>query len=263
MTTITTVGYGDIIPASDGERAFAMVAMVVGGSFYGYVIGSICSIVAKQDLNRAKFEERMDEVQAWLEHNRFPGIMKRKIRRYVKAHLSQKSALDVAEVMSFLSPELQEDVGHWLIHDDIKTNPLFDGLSVGVLVNLLHLLTPVRVDAGAFIVKHGEPGKAMFIIMQGEAELQREPDGANQLNASPKSSTMMLFEGDSFGEEIVLQVAESYHYSVRALTDCSISMIPEVGFMDCFETMPHVIEKMKKNMPERLKQTWANSSQRV
>ena len=39
MTTLTTVGYGDLIPGSDRERAYTCVAMVVGGGFYGYIIG--------------------------------------------------------------------------------------------------------------------------------------------------------------------------------------------------------------------------------
>ena len=33
MSTMTTVGYGDITPESDGERAYAMVGMVIGGGF--------------------------------------------------------------------------------------------------------------------------------------------------------------------------------------------------------------------------------------
>jgi len=239
MTTITTVGYGDITPASDGERFFAMIAMVVGGSFYGYVIGTISSIIANRDLNRARFQERMDEVQAWLDHNRFPAPIRRRIRRYLKSHLSQKAAIDLAEIMNILSPELQEAAGTWLIHDDVKSNPLFDGLSVGVLALFLHLLTPVRVEDGAAIVKQGEPGKAMFVIIQGVANLHRDQDS---------KPALILCEGDSFGEEIVLQLAESYEYSVEAKTQCSMFMIPEAGFLDCFATMPDVIQKMKANL---------------
>ena len=38
MTTLSTVGYGDITPTSDIERGYSMGAMVVGGAFYGYIV---------------------------------------------------------------------------------------------------------------------------------------------------------------------------------------------------------------------------------
>ena len=36
MTTITTVGYGDICPENDGERLFAIASMVIGGAFCAF-----------------------------------------------------------------------------------------------------------------------------------------------------------------------------------------------------------------------------------
>ena len=51
MTTMTTVGYGDITPESDAERVLAVTAMVVGGAFYGFVIASMASFVTQTDEN--------------------------------------------------------------------------------------------------------------------------------------------------------------------------------------------------------------------
>jgi hypothetical protein len=39
VTTMTTCGYGDITPQNDDERVFAIVAMMSGTFFYGYVSG--------------------------------------------------------------------------------------------------------------------------------------------------------------------------------------------------------------------------------
>ena len=64
MSTMTTVGYGDIVPESDAERAFAMVGMVVGGGFYGYVIGIIATLVAVSDANSRAYNEKMGVVNA-------------------------------------------------------------------------------------------------------------------------------------------------------------------------------------------------------
>jgi len=38
VTTMTTVGYGDITPTSDGEKEFFMVAMILGGAYFAYMI---------------------------------------------------------------------------------------------------------------------------------------------------------------------------------------------------------------------------------
>ena len=35
ITTITTVGYGDILPTTWWERLYCIIAMLVGGAFYG------------------------------------------------------------------------------------------------------------------------------------------------------------------------------------------------------------------------------------
>merc|ERR1739848_726547 len=67
MTTLSTVGYGDITPKSDGERAYAMLAMVVGGAFYGYIVGSVTSIISDTDLNTRAYFEQMDLVQSWVD----------------------------------------------------------------------------------------------------------------------------------------------------------------------------------------------------
>lgn len=44
FTTMTTVGYGDITPTNDLERAFAVVVMIFGATVFGYIIGSIAEI---------------------------------------------------------------------------------------------------------------------------------------------------------------------------------------------------------------------------
>ena len=58
MTTITTVGFGDVVAHSDQERVVAMIALVFGTGFFSYVIGSVSSIVASTDTaQRAQMEK--------------------------------------------------------------------------------------------------------------------------------------------------------------------------------------------------------------
>ena len=90
MTTMTTVGYGDIIPNSGWERFYAMIAMCIGGGFYGYVIGVISSLVAVSDANEQACAERMKTIRAWLAHHQFPGELHRRVRRFYKSRVEPR-----------------------------------------------------------------------------------------------------------------------------------------------------------------------------
>merc|ERR1711977_16544 len=97
---MTTVGYGDIIPQTDEERIYAIMGMVAGGAFYGYIIGNISSIVANSDLNANAYYERIDLIQAWLDHHyQLPLSLRRRIRRYFKVYLTDKSAKNEADIV--------------------------------------------------------------------------------------------------------------------------------------------------------------------
>jgi len=173
LTTLTTVGYGDITPTSDGERGYAAIAMIIGGSFYGFVVGAITSVVSDSDLNASAYHERVDLVAAWLNHhNKLPMEMKRILRRYFKAYLSEKSALSDSHVFQDMSHELQKEVGQYLIHDDLKHNPLFDGIGVGSVVQVQSILKMVTVQAGGCLATRGEVGTAMYMLVSGSLEME-------------------------------------------------------------------------------------------
>lgn len=46
ITTITTVGYGDITPMTHGEISFAVCLEIIGACVFGYVIGNVSSIMS-------------------------------------------------------------------------------------------------------------------------------------------------------------------------------------------------------------------------
>ena len=45
VTTMTTVGYGDMTVGTDNERAFCVVLMVTGVVIFGFVTGTITSAI--------------------------------------------------------------------------------------------------------------------------------------------------------------------------------------------------------------------------
>ena len=80
VMTITSIGYGDVLPKTDGERLFAFFAMVIGGAGYGFIIGSLASVVSDVDAHTRVYNERMETILAYMSQRGFPRPLQRKVR---------------------------------------------------------------------------------------------------------------------------------------------------------------------------------------
>lgn len=54
VTTMTTVGYGDIVPHTELEYAFAILVMFMGGLTFAYVVGNMARLVGRINLRAMK-----------------------------------------------------------------------------------------------------------------------------------------------------------------------------------------------------------------
>lgn len=59
ITTIVTVGYGDITAISVIEKIVAVFLMITGVIAFSFATGTLASIIQNQDSNEAKLKEKM------------------------------------------------------------------------------------------------------------------------------------------------------------------------------------------------------------
>jgi Ion channel len=53
VTTIVTVGYGDVTPKNDGERIFCVILMLIGVISFSFITSTLTSIISTQDAFQA------------------------------------------------------------------------------------------------------------------------------------------------------------------------------------------------------------------
>eukprot|EP00930_Biecheleria_cincta_P028922 TRINITY_DN2012_c1_g3_i1.p1 TRINITY_DN2012_c1_g3~~TRINITY_DN2012_c1_g3_i1.p1 ORF type:complete len:720 (+),score=153.92 TRINITY_DN2012_c1_g3_i1:47-2161(+) len=248
VTTLTTVGYGDIIPKTDSERMYAMLAMMIGSAFYGYIIGCITSVITDADIERRTFNERMEVVQAWLDfHERMPAILRRRIRRHFKEHFRDKPVADDATIVSDLSGMLRADTAYFIIHEKVRSNPVFSGLPNSALANLLCCLKKTHAKNDENLVMSGDPGTAMYVIIEGQAQLSvgKQWLPPDRLSTDDNASLGKdLKDGDSFGEEIIFSLEATYQYTIVAKSAISMYELSKDAFKDCFRNMPELLQQM-------------------
>mmetsp|Transcript_160737 Transcript_160737/g.284950 ORF Transcript_160737/g.284950 Transcript_160737/m.284950 type:complete len:269 (+) Transcript_160737:2-808(+) len=221
------------------------MAMMVGGSLYGYVIGCVTSIVTETDVNSHAFRERMDLFQAWLgRHQNIPRVLRVRLKRHYERALASKAAMDDAQVVVELSPELRAESSFFLIDDHVRCHPMFSDIPNSALAKLVEVLQKSHVSTKEYIVRSGDPGIAMYILVNGTARYDKgikwqPPDVETQGKRFAR-----VMEGDSFGEEIIFGLAETYAYSIVTISDCEFHAISEDGFQERYQNMPELRVQM-------------------
>ena len=72
VTTITTVGYGDISGGTPGEQIFCIIIMVVGVISFSFASGSLASIMQNYDSKNAVYNEKMKKLKKIYEDYNIP-----------------------------------------------------------------------------------------------------------------------------------------------------------------------------------------------
>ena len=62
VTTITTVGYGDIAGVTTVEKVFCIFIMLIGVIAFSFFSGSLASIIQNYDISNAKFQDKLESL---------------------------------------------------------------------------------------------------------------------------------------------------------------------------------------------------------
>ena len=107
LTTLTTVGYGDITPTNDLERRFTSFALLLGSLVFAYILGDIGSLLQTMDRQAALVEEKMDSVKEYLGWRDVPRDLGIRVKRYYEHYLEKRAVFDESAILHELSPNLQ------------------------------------------------------------------------------------------------------------------------------------------------------------
>jgi len=167
LTTMTSVGYGDIIPRSDAERTYAICLEFIGGFVFAMIIASLTSVVTSSDMNARKVSEQLDSVSSFVQNRQFPNALGRRIRRHFRQFYSHKSAIDEKKIFGEMSSALRRDVSGYIVSVRMSDVKLFQSMNPKLWPRLFPLLNPSHFEVGECVCTQGEECGEMFIILEG------------------------------------------------------------------------------------------------
>ena len=84
VTTLTTIGYGDVTPdqTNNAQILFIIIVELIGAGMYGFIIGNIANIIANIDIAKSQYQEKMEKVSTFMKYKHIPSDLKDKINDY-------------------------------------------------------------------------------------------------------------------------------------------------------------------------------------
>ncbi len=239
ITTMTTVGYGDITPARNPEFIAAMIIMLLGASMYAFIIGNVASLLSSLDSVKASYWNKMESALEYLRVRQVPGGLGTRVRNYYEYLWSRHKGLREDMLFVELPAPLRLEVLLHLTKDLMDTVPLFKYCSHSLRNVLLMALKSQTCDPGSSVVRADEVGKEMFFISRGSLDVIKA-DGTH---------SALLEDGDYFGHVSML-FKEKRTASVVANTYCEIFVLTADAFESIRSDYPELRDVMKKMSSE-------------
>lgn len=242
ITTLTTVGYGDITPVTDGEKIYVMCCMLVGLGFFGFLIGNITSALSQKDPAREHYLENIEKLSQLVRYRNLSPSLQKKVFQYYNYKWKKRLGFDETEFLETLPNSLKNQVALQLKKEILEEIPLFKNAHESFIKAIAIHLKPMVMTPDDYVFRVGEWGKEMYFIIHGQVKVL-DKDGATVLGE--------LSDGDFFGE-IALFQNKARTASIQAMTYCDLYVLPKTAFTEVVTKYPYFGAKIEEKVRSRM-----------
>ncbi len=122
--------------------------------------------------------------------------------------------------------------------------PIFSGLTKEQLSKVNAIITETDIPAGTQIIKDGDRGDEMFILMEGDVEISKNMTMAfspDQIVNKDKSLIRLSSKYFAcFGEMALFEENSERSATVTAVNNCKLAIINRVNFTNLAEENAHI-----------------------
>jgi hypothetical protein len=240
FTTLTTVGYGDIVARTIPQMLYACVVQVIGVGVFGYILSNVAGLLARSDAAREHHMNNLDKVETFLKLHQIPPDLRAKIRAYYHYVWINKRGYQDRALLESLPGHIQSQLYLHINRSIIDKVSFLRGADQDLLTELMSELKTQVCVPGESIFKAGDPGEALYFIHSGDV----------QIIGRGGEIIAQLSEGAFFGEMALIS-DRPRAANAKASGYCDLYVLSKESFSRVTAAYPSFLEHIQKVMDER------------
>ncbi|XP_071723796.1 potassium channel AKT1-like [Rutidosis leptorrhynchoides] len=225
ITTLTTVGYGDLHPVNSKEMIFDIFYMLFNLGLTAYLIGNMTNLIVHGTSRTRQFRDTIQAASSFAQRNQLPH----RLQDQMLAHLSLKfrtdsEGLQQQETLDALPKAIRSGISHYLFYSLVDRVYLFKGVSNDLLFQLVSEMKAEYFPPKEDVILQNEAPTDFYILVTGIAEFLFLKNGVEQVVGEATT-------GDVCGEVGVLFYRPQV-FTVRTKRLCQLLRLNRTAFMN-------------------------------
>ncbi|KAL1336370.1 hypothetical protein HN51_030742 [Arachis hypogaea] len=169
ITTMSTVGYGDLHAVNTLEMIFIIFYMLFNLGLTAYLIGNMTNLVVEGTRRTMEFRNSIESASNFVSRNRLPPRLKEQILAYMCLRFKAES-LNQHHLIEQLPKSICQSICQHLFYETAAKAYLFKGVSKEILLSLVAKMKAEYLPPREDVIMQNEAPDDVYIIVSGEVE---------------------------------------------------------------------------------------------
>jgi CRP-like cAMP-binding protein len=250
LTTMTTVGFGDITPVTVSGRWFSIAMMILGSCFTAGVIANITAMAHKIEIAEDNVQHVTTCVEKYMLEKELPFDIVERCNRYFQMlnHMQDSAKVE----RKLIPPAFLPAIANHNHAEAIMSTPLFSSVksSSGLMQSIALLLKEQIVVQGDWIIHDNPSHHQWYYLKEGVVHLKNEK--GELLESLRTTGTNGPNNTRCFGEYSLFNLKRHFH--AYSNDNCVLTSLHPVAFRSLENVYPEEFKTMGKFVDDLVKE---------
>ncbi|XP_034563754.1 potassium voltage-gated channel subfamily H member 6 [Notolabrus celidotus] len=238
LSSLTSVGFGNVSPNTNSEKIFSICVMVIGSLMYASIFGNVSAIIQRLYSGTTRYHTQMLRVKEFIRFHQIPGCLRNRLEEYFQHAWSYTNGIDMNAVLKGFPESLQADICLHLNRSLLQNSKAFQGGTQACLRALGMRFKTVHAPPGDTLIHYGDMLDSLFFISRGSIQVIRD-----------EAVVAILEKNDIFGELINLYDEPGKSNSdVYTITYCDLHRIQRDDLLEVLDIYPSFADNFWRNL---------------